>query len=135
MLAATASLFARQSIAQSGEVKLGLLVPLRASMRVPAKSAEPWMTQSAINAYGEMWLHKAALEKAGKVDREAVAEAVRTIDLTVGAAKYFAGGRVKFDDKGRRIGAGLYIAQWQGGKAIAVYPDDIALARPIWPKT
>ena len=38
-----------------------------------AKYKEPWMTQNVISTYGDMWLMKAALEKAGKADRLAVA--------------------------------------------------------------
>ena len=45
-----------------------------------AKYKEPWMTQNVISTYGDMWLMKAALEKAGKADRRAVAEAFRTLD-------------------------------------------------------
>ncbi len=41
---------------------------------------EPWMTQNAISTYGDMWVIKDALEKAGKADRVAVADALRTMD-------------------------------------------------------
>ena len=41
-----------------------------------AKYKEPWMTQNVISTYGDMWLMKAALEKAGKADRLAVARCV-----------------------------------------------------------
>jgi len=47
---------------------------------------EPWMTQNAISTYGDMWLIKEALEKAGKADKIAVAEALRTMDG--GPSKY-----------------------------------------------
>src|SRR3984957_9855804 len=40
-----------------------------------AKYKEPWMTQNAISTYGDMWLMKEALEKAGKADRLVVADA------------------------------------------------------------
>ena len=43
--------------------------------KLKAKYNEPWMTQNAISTYGDMWIFKAALEKAGKADREAVAQA------------------------------------------------------------
>ncbi|TDR93642.1 ABC transporter substrate-binding protein [Enterovirga rhinocerotis] len=97
------------------------------------KSGELWMTQSAMSAYGEMWIMKEALERSGKADREAVAEALRGLDLTDGPARFFPGTRIKFDDKGRRTDAGIYIVQWQGGKAITVYPPQDALAKPVWP--
>lgn len=96
------------------------------------KYDEPWMTQNAVSAYGHMWIIKEALEKAGKADRKAVAEAIRTMDG--GPAKYFPGGEVKFDEMGRRVGAGLAIIQWQDGVPVTVHPPDMAMAEPIWPK-
>ena len=69
------------------------------------------MTQNVISTYGDMWLMKAALEKAGKADRLAVAQAFRTMDG--GPSKYYPGGQLKFDEKGRRVGAGVVIVQWQ----------------------
>ncbi len=96
------------------------------------KYKEPWMTQNAISTYGDMWLIKDALEKAGKADAQAVADAFRALD---GApAKYYPGGILKFDDKGRRIGAGVVIVQWQSGVPVTVYPPNLALGKPIWPK-
>lgn len=96
------------------------------------KYNEPWMTQNAISTYGDMWLFKDALEKAKKADRQAVAEAIRTMDG--GPSKYYPGGLMKFDEKGRRVGAGLAIIQWQGGMPVTVYPPEMAVAKPIWPK-
>lgn len=100
--------------------------------RLKDRYGEPWMTQNAISTYGDMWIFKAALEKAGKADREAIAEAIR--GLNEGPSPYYPGGELKFDDKGRRVGAGLTIIQWQGGKPITVYPPNLAVAKPIWPK-
>jgi branched-chain amino acid transport system substrate-binding protein len=91
------------------------------------------MTQNAISTYGDMWILKAALEQAGKADREAVAEALRTLDG--GPSPYFPGGELKFDEKGRRVGAGLTIIQWQDGVPVTVYPPALAVAEPIWPKS
>jgi branched-chain amino acid transport system substrate-binding protein len=96
------------------------------------KYNEPWMTQNAISTYADMWVMKAALEKAGKADREAVAQALRTMDG--GPSTYYPGGQIKFDERGRRVGAGLTIIQWQSGVPVVVYPENLALAKPIWPK-
>lgn len=96
------------------------------------KYNEPWMTQNAISTYGDMWVMKSALEKAGRADREAVAEALRT--MNDGPSKYYPGGEMRFDEKGRRVGAGLTIIQWQKGVPVVVYPTNLALAQPIWPK-
>ena len=41
---------------------------------------------------------------------------------------------MKFDDKGRRVGATLIIVQWQNGAPVTVFPPESAMAAPIWPK-
>jgi branched-chain amino acid transport system substrate-binding protein len=97
-----------------------------------AKYKEPWMTQNVVSTYGDMWLIKEALEKSGKADRAAVSEALRTLDA--GPSKYYPGGVLKFDEKGRRIGAGVVIVQWQNGVPVTVYPENMAVAAPFWPK-
>jgi branched-chain amino acid transport system substrate-binding protein len=93
---------------------------------------EPWMTQNAISTYADMWVIKEALEAAGKADREAVAVALRKIDG--GPSRFYPGGRIKFDDMGRRVEAGLTIIQWQKGTPVTVYPPELAVAPPIWVK-
>ena len=97
-----------------------------------AKYNEPWMTQNAISTYADMWVIREALEKAGKADREAVAQALRTMDG--GPSKFYPGGLIKFDDKGRRVDAGLTIIQWQSGVPVTIFPSDLAVAKAIWPK-
>ncbi|HWV92287.1 MAG TPA: ABC transporter substrate-binding protein, partial [Burkholderiales bacterium] len=93
---------------------------------------EPWMTQNAISTYADMWVIKEALENAKKADREAVAQWLRKIDG--GPSRYYPGGRIKFDDNGRRVEAGLTIVQWQKGTPVTVYPPELAMASPIWAK-
>jgi branched-chain amino acid transport system substrate-binding protein len=92
------------------------------------------MTQDSITTYADMWVYKLAIEKAGSTDKEKVAQALREMDTTDGPARYYAGGRLKFDERGRRVGATLYTLQWQGGVPVAVFPPQAALAQPIWPK-
>ena len=98
------------------------------------RSGEPWMTQDSISTYGDMWIYKDALEKAGVADRKKVAEAIREMDTTTGPARFYPGGRLKFDEKGRRVGAALIIVQWQKGEPVVVYPPASALAKPVWSK-
>ncbi len=99
--------------------------------RMKKEHNEPWMTQNAISTYGDMWLIKEALEASGKADRESVAQALRTMDA--GESIYYPGGELKFDDHGRRVGASLTVIQWQEGVPVTVYPDELALSKPIWP--
>jgi branched-chain amino acid transport system substrate-binding protein len=96
------------------------------------KYHEPWMDQNVLSTYADFILMKAALENAGKADREAVATALHTMDG--GPSKYYPGGRLKFEENGRRIDAGLAIIQWQSGIPLTIYPDDLAMAKPLWPK-
>ena len=98
------------------------------------RTGEPWMTQDSISTYGDMWIFKEALETAGSADRKRVAEAMRNMDTTDGPAKFFPGGRLKFEENGRRAGAGLLIVQWQNGEPLVVYPPAAALAKPNWSK-
>ncbi|HEY5666570.1 MAG TPA: ABC transporter substrate-binding protein [Gammaproteobacteria bacterium] len=97
------------------------------------RSGEPWITQNPICAYGHIWILKEALEAAGVADRNAVADAIRNMDLIDGPAQFFPGGRVRFDEFGRRIDAELLVVQWQNGEPMTVYPESAAVAAPIWP--
>jgi branched-chain amino acid transport system substrate-binding protein len=93
---------------------------------------EPWIDQNVISTYADYIVIKDALEKTGKADREAVATALHTMDG--GPSKYYPGGKIKFDEKGRRVDAGLAVIQWQNGVPVTIYPDDLAVAKPIWSK-
>jgi len=96
-------------------------------------TGEPWLTQNALCTYGHVWIIKEALEKVGRAEREAVGTALHEIDLTDGPAKLFPGGRIRFDEAGRRQGAGIYVVQWQKGRSVTVYPPEAAMADPVWP--
>jgi branched-chain amino acid transport system substrate-binding protein len=98
------------------------------------KAKEPWMPQDSISTYGDMWIFKDAMEKAGSADPKKVAAAIRSLDESDGAARYFPGGRLKFEPNGRRAGAELVIVQWQSGEPKAIYPPSLASAKPMWPK-
>lgn len=97
-------------------------------------TGEPWMPQDSMSTYGDMWVFKEALEKAGSADRKKVAEAIRNMNMTGGPAKYYAGGKLKFDKRGRREGASIVVLQWQNGAPVAVYPPEAAVAKAFWPK-
>jgi branched-chain amino acid transport system substrate-binding protein len=97
------------------------------------RSGEPWITQNPLCAYGHIWILKTALEQAGRADRAAVTEALKTMDITDGPARFFPGNRIRFDEHGRRIDAELLVVQWQNGEPITIYPTEAALATPLWP--
>jgi branched-chain amino acid transport system substrate-binding protein len=97
---------------------------------------EPWMTQDSMCTYGDMWVLKEGIEAAGKADRKAVGEAMRKMETKGGSGQFFPGGGgvMKFDDKGRRIGAEIVFVQWQGGEPFTVFPAGAAVKEPIWAK-
>jgi len=97
------------------------------------KQKEPWMTQDSISTYGDIWILKEAMETAKSADPKKVADAIRTMEGS-SAAKYFPGGKLKFEPNGRRAGAELVILQWQNGEPKPVYPTSLATAKAAWPK-
>lgn len=101
------------------------------------ETSEPWMTQDSICTYGDMWIFKEGLEAAGKADRKAVGEAIAKMETKGGSGQFFPGGGgvMKFDEKGRRVGAEIVFVQWQGGEPYTVFPADAALKTPIWTKS
>jgi branched-chain amino acid transport system substrate-binding protein len=50
-------------------------------------------------------------------------------------SKYYPGGKIKFEEGGRPAGcAGLTVIQWQSGVPVTIYPPELAVAAPFWPK-
>jgi branched-chain amino acid transport system substrate-binding protein len=98
-----------------------------------ARTGELWLTQNSLSAYGHIQILAAAIELAGEADRNAVNRALKQIDVTDGPARYFAGGRIRFDEHGRRPDAEVLVIQWQNGRPVTVYPPQSAGAPPQWP--
>jgi branched-chain amino acid transport system substrate-binding protein len=103
--------------------------------RFTKRTGEPWITQDSITGYGDMWIFKEALERAGVADKLKVAEAIRGLNLTEGIAAACFPGPIHFDEKGRRQDVPMIFAQWQNGVPVTVYPTDRALAKPFWPSS
>jgi branched-chain amino acid transport system substrate-binding protein len=99
------------------------------------RTGEPFMTQDPLCSYAHVWLIKEAAEQARSADPKAIRDALAKIDLTSGpAASTLYPGRIRFDERGRRIGAVPLIVQWQGGEPFTVAPNAVA-TRPIaWSK-
>ncbi len=102
------------------------------SARFVKRTGEQWFGHDSIFAYAHVSILAWALNKAGAPDREKVADAIRTMDITDGPAIYCPGHHLKFDDKGRRVDAELVVVQWQNGRPVTVFPQDMAVAKPIW---
>jgi branched-chain amino acid transport system substrate-binding protein len=99
-----------------------------------ARTKEPWFGHDSVFAYVHVLIFKEALERAGVADRHKVSEAIRGLDMRDGPALFFPGHHLKFDEKGRRVDAVLAIIQWQNGRPVAIYPQEIAASSAIWPK-
>ncbi len=98
------------------------------------RTGEPWMAQDSISSYGDMWVFAHAMETAKSADRVKVAEAIRNLDLKDGAALHYPSRHLKFDANGRNAYPQLVISQWQNGVPVVVFPTEMAIAKPIWPK-
>jgi branched-chain amino acid transport system substrate-binding protein len=98
------------------------------------RSGEPWLNQDTISTYGDMWLIKDAIERAGSADKAKVMAALRSTATTGGPADYYLGDKLAFDENGRRLGGAVGLIQWQGGKPLLIWPPQAAVAQPGWPK-
>ncbi|MEZ5818731.1 MAG: ABC transporter substrate-binding protein [Hyphomicrobiaceae bacterium] len=100
------------------------------------ETGEPWLSQDPLCTYGHIMVMREAIEAAGKADRKAVGDAMRKLDTKGGSGKFFPGGGgvMKFDEKGRRVGAEIVFVQWQGGVPVTVFPESAAVKKPIWVK-
>jgi branched-chain amino acid transport system substrate-binding protein len=104
------------------------------SKRFIERTKEPWFGHDSIFAYVHVLILKEAVERAGVAERHKVMQAIRALDMKDGPALFFPDSTLKYDEKGRRVGAKLCIVQWQDGRPEAVHPDSIAASKVNWPK-
>ena len=101
--------------------------------RFKKRTGEPFMTQDPLMSNYHVWLIKEAAERARSTDPKAIRDAVSKIDLTSGpAAAALVPGQIRYDDRGRRIGAAPIIVQWQGGEPFTIVPAEVATRKPVW---
>ncbi len=99
------------------------------------RTGEPFMTQDPLCTYAHVWLIKEAAEQAKSADPKAIRDALAKIDLSTGpAASTLYPGRIRFDERGRRIGAVPLIVQWQNGEPFTVVPANLATRPVVWHK-
>jgi len=102
------------------------------SARYVKQTGQAWFGHNEIFAYAHVQILAWALNKAGVANREKVADAIRTMNITDGPAIYFPGHHLQFDSKGRRVDAQLVVVQWQNGRPVTVFPEDMAVAKAVW---
>ena len=98
------------------------------------RTKEPWFGHDSLFGYTHVMTLVAAMEFAKSADRHKIMEALHTMDITDGPARFFPDGRIKFDEKGRRVGAKLCVVQWRAGQPVPVFPDAVATATALWPR-
>jgi branched-chain amino acid transport system substrate-binding protein len=99
------------------------------------RTGEPFMTQDPLCTYAHVWLIKEAAEQAKSADPKAIRDTLAKIDLSTGpAASTLYPGRIRFDERGRRIGAVPLIVQWQNGEPFTVVPANLATRPVVWHK-
>jgi len=103
--------------------------------RFMERTKEPWFGHDSIFAYAHVRILAEAIDRAGSADRHRVNAELHSMDMTTGPALLFPDGRLAYDERGRRKGAGICIVQFQNGKPVPVYPETIALSHAVWPKT
>ncbi|HEX9029128.1 MAG TPA: ABC transporter substrate-binding protein, partial [Anaerolineales bacterium] len=82
--------------------------------------------------YASTWLLADALEKSCSTDPKKLADTLHNTTFT-GGKWSFQWPTASFDEKGRLKEAASVIAQWQSGKQVAIWPDALAAAQPVWP--
>jgi branched-chain amino acid transport system substrate-binding protein len=102
------------------------------SKRFIERTGEPWFGHDSIFAYAHVMILAQALEDCGAADREKVAQAIRALNMTTGPALLFPGHHLQYDERGRRVGAQMVMVQWQSGRPVTVWPDEIAAAQAKW---
>jgi len=87
------------------------------------------ISADAAEAYSVGQVVDQAAQKAGSIDNAKLIAALHS------GTYQTVQGPMSFDAKGQPVGGvGVYIEQWQGGKAIFVYPSSVATAAPEYPK-
>jgi len=77
--------------------------------------------------YGGCQVLVEAIRRAGSLDSEALRDAILRMDRST------VFGRFKVDRKGVQIGSKMVMFQWQDGKKVIVWPEELAQGQPRFP--
>lgn len=99
--------------------------------RYLAEHEGTFMPAEAGTAYIGTSIVARAIEDAGSAEPEAVAEALRSLDLSDGPAALMPGGRIAFDDTGLNTESFPLMIQYQDGTPVTVWPQDVATSDPV----
>lgn len=103
---------------------------LEIEKRFLAEYGGTFMPAESGTAYVGIMIAAAAINAANSTDSEKVAEAIRGLNLTEGAAQLYPGGKITFDEFGLNTNAFPIMIQYQNGKPVTVWPENVATAKP-----
>ncbi len=83
----------------------------------------------AAEAYEATTVLLDAIERAGSTDPEKIREALTKTNMT------WISGPIQFDERGENIYKNVVVVQVQNGTFVTVYPEEVAVAKPIVPMT
>ncbi len=100
-------------------------------------SDEPWMGQELGFTWTMIPVMAEVLERAGSRNRQVLRDTARKMDIhDLPSTRALPKQGIAFDETGRiaKKYQNLLVIQWQGGVPVTVYPSELALAKPVWPK-
>jgi branched-chain amino acid transport system substrate-binding protein len=92
-----------------------------------------FMPQEAHDNAAAVFVIAQALEEHPTTDPVALAQTLHKGKFTRGAAGSMPGGVVEFDASGVNIHAAPLMVQWQNGKLVGVWPENLVKGKPEWP--
>ena len=85
------------------------------------------ISYNTASGYGGCQILVEAIRDAGSLDSEKLREAILKMD------HYTAFGRFRVDRTGVQIGHRMVMFQWQEGKKVIVWPEELAQGKPRFP--
>lgn len=73
-----------------------------------------------------------AIDRAKSTDGKAIREALAATDIP-GTRTIMPWARVRFNEEGQNPDASPVLLQYTGNKFVTIFPEDVAIAAPIWP--
>jgi branched-chain amino acid transport system substrate-binding protein len=88
---------------------------------------------AAAFCYATTYVLEDAIERAASTDRDAIRDALAETKITEGPATILPYSPIEFDENGQAKGTRLILVQYQDGKRVTVWPEDVKAAEPVFP--
>jgi branched-chain amino acid transport system substrate-binding protein len=112
------------------EIRAGGLIPIARQYpgaREFIESSRKEFSGASSNAYGACEILVEAVRRAGSLDRAKLRDAISKMDHNT------VFGRFRVDRDGVQIGHKMLLLQWQDGKRVIVWPEELAPDKPRFP--